>query len=522
MLSFTVIGILLLFVGFLSYSLNKRVGDEYSAVIKEKLEKMKLIGLLTAYSKESSTPIMILPSFAENKDKIAELGSDFSKRAQQFEEIKTQFEKLALNEIEKTTVAEVLAKWKEYVDFSFRAFEMAKNLKTGESKSGINTIVSDDVDFARIQLHETMMKFANTENEDAAIKVAEVNEQASRFTKMIALGVLVGFSLAMGFGWYFATITSKALSKITSDVASVSVQVASASGELSMAAEKLSSTAQEQASALEETSASITEMGSTVISNTKLAEQTSEVAEEVNSLTTETQRCMTDLSQAMKSIFESNDRITKLVQIIEEIGNKTEVIDEIVFKTQLLSFNASVEAERAGEHGRGFAVVAQEVGNLAQMSGSAAKEIEGIVKTSIREAEAVSKENRDRVTNGENLAHETRRRLDEVMQRMSEIIQSTGQIKVASKEQETGVGQISTSIDSLNQSAQLTASSAEEAASSSVELSSQADSLMTLVSEMQELIIGHRADVDVEVLVNEPRALVKNPQNKKVSLKRSA
>ncbi|RYZ87541.1 MAG: hypothetical protein EOP04_11470 [Proteobacteria bacterium] len=48
------------------------------------------------------------------------------------------------------------------------------------------------------------------------------------------------------------------------------------------------------------------------------------------------------------------------------------IINEIVFKTQLLSINASIEA---GQHGKGFAVPAGEVGNLAQMSGNAAKEI---------------------------------------------------------------------------------------------------------------------------------------------------
>ena len=73
--------------------------------------------------------------------------------------------------------------------------------------------------------------------------------------------------------------------------------------------------------------------------------------------------------------------------IIQEIEDKTKAIDEIVFQTKLLSFNASVEAERAGEHGRGFSVVAQEVGNLAQLSGKSAAEINEILKRKYKSGE---------------------------------------------------------------------------------------------------------------------------------------
>ena len=102
-----------------------------------------------------------------------------------------------------------------------------------------------------------------------------------------------------------------------------------------------------------------------------------------------------EISSLMESIFEISDSI-KLIQ------EKTNLINDIVFQTKLLSFNASVEAARAGEHGKGFAVVAEEVGNLADMSGNTSVEIHQMIEDSVKKVEHIvktSKESLDIVMN---------------------------------------------------------------------------------------------------------------------------
>ena len=113
-------------------------------------------------------------------------------------------------------------------------------------------------------------------------------------------------------------------------------------------------------------------------SSTEKANLSHEIAtegrESVNQMRLSMQDIENSINHMSHQVGESNEQIENIVKIIGEISNKTAIINDIVFQTKLLSFNASVEAARAGEHGKGFAVVAEEVGNLAQMSGTAAKE----------------------------------------------------------------------------------------------------------------------------------------------------
>ncbi|MEQ1664059.1 MAG: methyl-accepting chemotaxis protein, partial [Bdellovibrionales bacterium] len=76
------------------------------------------------------------------------------------------------------------------------------------------------------------------------------------------------------------------------------------------------------------------------------------------------------------------DSISNLKESIRKINVKTQAINDIVAKTQLLSFNASLEASHAGQYGKGFVVVAEEVGRLAKTSGLAAKEIQNQITVS--------------------------------------------------------------------------------------------------------------------------------------------
>ena len=93
---------------------------------------------------------------------------------------------------------------------------------------------------------------------------------------------------------------------------------------------------------------------------------------------------MEDVKNAMNVISESistlEDAVNKVGTASDEITKIVGMISEIAEETNLLSLNASIEAARAGEAGRGFAVVAGEIGTLAGNSAKSAQDIAELIE----------------------------------------------------------------------------------------------------------------------------------------------
>ncbi|HEY5498092.1 MAG TPA: methyl-accepting chemotaxis protein, partial [Syntrophales bacterium] len=162
------------------------------------------------------------------------------------------------------------------------------------------------------------------------------------------------------------------------------IQVTTSATEIAASARELEATVAEQAASTTEVTATSKEISATAEDLVRTMDgvgsslnQTIQMAEGGRSDLTNMEGAMRGLATATASISGKlgtiNDRANK-------ISNVVTVINKISDQTNLLSLNAAIEAEKAGEFGRGFSVVAREISRLADQTAIATQDIEHVVK----------------------------------------------------------------------------------------------------------------------------------------------
>ena len=174
-----------------------------------------------------------------------------------------------------------------------------------------------------------------------------------------------------------------------------------------------------------------------------------EITKSISAKSDEGHKVIHDMTSAMNTLANTSNQLQNISGIFSKISSEANVINDIVFKTQLLSFNAFLEAARAGQHGSGFAVVAEEVGNLADSSGKAAKEIRSLLVDSQSNVEDILGKTKTRITDAKSTNVRAQEIFSEIVQYVADHLRK---ITESSKSQEEGILEAIKLIDQMKQS----------------------------------------------------------------------
>jgi methyl-accepting chemotaxis protein len=287
---------------------------------------------------------------------------------------------------------------------------------------------------------------------------------ASVFNYEASLGIVLlhaAFVIAETIGNVFISARLFALIKSQDGFQKHTHNMKLSVGDLANGFESTANEFKDQAANLQSASSSLVELTRSAEETASHAQKASDATREINKAVQRGKEAMANLRQSVdqlqasaaqtgSEISGSFNEIESLINFFSEIETKTKLINDIVFQTRLLSFNASVEAARAREHGKGFAVVAEEVGNLAQMSGKAAEEINSLLSSGVKRSKDVLANATDQAKLSMNrISSDVTSSRDQMMVSMhsfesiTELVDSTisrlGEIATASQEQQSSV-----------------------------------------------------------------------------------
>jgi len=377
---------------------------------------------------------------------------------------------------------------------------------------------------------QTMMDFNKTEADDSTRNIVAV-VRAAEFGLIIAFVVALGLAILCGYLLFkaitiplgkllgivdvmrrgdfserlelyrrdeFSTLAD-GVNAMADDLAGLIGQVQKSSIQVNTSITEVAATSKEQQATASEIAATTTEIGATAkeISATsnelvRTMDEVSAVAEQTATLAGGGQAGLARMETTMQQVMGAAGAINaKLAILSEKAGNINQVvttITKVADQTNLLSLNAAIEAEKAGQYGRGFAVVATEIRRLADQTAVSTYDIEQIVKD-IQSAVAAG------VMGMDKFSEEVRRGMQDVQQvggQLSEIIEQVQglvpRFEVANEgmqAQATGAGQISEALSQLSEAAQQTVESLQQSTLAIDELNQVSSGLRGSISRFK-------------------------------------
>ena len=294
---------------------------------------------------------------------------------------------------------------------------------------------------------------------------------AAKVAEEIAQGDLTGKIDAVGgdeAGQLLLSIT-----KMTGNLNALIGQVKQSSILLTSTATKISANAKTQESAVNEFGASTTEIAAAVKEITATSQELSKTMNSVTESASETatladsgREGLEGMESAMSTLSEANSSISSKLAVISEraknINRVVTTISKVADQTNLLSLNAAIEAEKAGEYGLGFSVVAREVRRLADQTAVATLDIDQMVKemqSSVSAGVMEMDKFTEHMRQGSETVHSISTQLGSIIEHVQELTEQFETVRQGMNTQASGAQQINNAMGQLTDAAQSTSTS---------------------------------------------------------------
>jgi methyl-accepting chemotaxis protein len=505
------IGIIGPAIGAFTYFKAAEVTTLNDKISEKKLSKTKLLGELVFKFRDIRIQVRTIPVRGMSWADVDQYAENTKKSLGTYLSIQKEYEKSLENEAEKKLFKDLEVAIEEFSRFGGKLLELA-NAHDEEKMNEVAKLVREVCPVISAKVEVSISALVEMQSMEAKALVKSAHSAETQMSYTIFIGSLMGLLIAILLSTLVARAIARDLQTLADELGGSSLEVTNAADSVSNNGKSLSTATTNQSATLQETVSAIEEISSMVSKNSENASQSQQTASQslsnaengkvlIEDLISEVKEIQKGTAELFQTVEDGNREMNKIIGLISEIETKTKVINDIVFQTKLLSFNASVEAARAGESGKGFAVVAEEVGNLAAMSGKSAKEISDLLASSMQmvneiinsiksKVESQTDESRKRVERGIEVGLKCGENLTVILDGAQRVNAAVSEIALASREQATGVTEVTKAMHQMNTITNENAKVSSSSAIAAEKLSAEARLMKDLVDRLYVSISG--------------------------------